>query len=309
MLYALDLLISNKKQIIMSIGENNNKLKGIAGVLMLLLIVLAVYTVKLYNDNKDTITILESEKLNIESDLEELIADYNQEIQESEIKDKDLIEAKKRIEALLISVKDAEANVKLIKRYRNEIGKLKDERALLFKRADSLIAVNKLIMAERDNAFYELNETAKVADSIAQKNIVLADKIRSGSVVQAVNLNGSGVITKNNGKIIDTQRSRRADKIRICFELAPNKIAEKGNKLLYIQVINPKNNLLGERKELDFENGTLSYSMSTKVFYEKEELDVCVMVNSKKEDLLKGLYTINVFDASTLIATSQMTLK
>ena len=106
MLYTLDLLISNKKQIIMSIGENNNKLKGIAGVLMLLLIVLAVYTVKLYNDNKDTITILESEKLNIESDLEELIADYNQEIQESEIKDKDLIEAKKRIEALLISVKE-----------------------------------------------------------------------------------------------------------------------------------------------------------------------------------------------------------
>ena len=53
----------------------------------------------------------------------------------------------------------------------------------------------------------------------------------------------------------------------------------------------------------------LSYSMLTKVFYEKEELDVCVMVKSKKEDLLKGLYTINVFDASTLIATSQMTLK
>ena len=293
----------------MSIGENNNKLKVIAGLLTLFLIVLAVYTVKLYNDNKDTITILEREKLNIESDLEELIADYNQEIQESEIKDKDLIEAKKRIEVLLISVKDAEANIALIKRYRNEIGKLKDERALLFKKADSLIAVNKLIIAERDNAFYELNKTAKIADSINKKNIVLADKIRSGSVVQAINLYGSGVITKNNGRIIDTQRSRRADKIRICFELAPNKIVEKGDKLLYIQVINPKNNLLGERKELDFENGTLSYSKLTKVFYEKEEMDVCVMVNGKKEDLLRGLYTINVFDASTLIATSQMTLK
>ena len=293
----------------MNIEENNNKFKVIAGVLALSLVVLAVYTGKLYNDNKDTITILKSEKFEIESDLEHLIADYNKVIQDNEIKDKELIEAKKRIEALLIRVKDSEANIALIKRYRNEIGRLKDERSLLFKRADSLIAVNKLIMAERDNAFYELNETAKAADSIAQKNIVLADKIRSGSVVQAINLNGSGVITKNNGKIIDTQRSRRADKIRICFELAPNKIAEKGNKLLYIQVINPKNNLLGERKELDFENGTLSYSMSTKVFYEKEELDVCVMVNSKKEDLLKGLYTINVFDASTLIATSQMTLK
>ena len=63
-------LLVTKNKIIMSIGENNNKLKVIAGVLTLFLIVLAVYTVKLYNDNKDTITILENEKLNIESDLE-----------------------------------------------------------------------------------------------------------------------------------------------------------------------------------------------------------------------------------------------
>ena len=66
---------------------------------------------------------------------------------------------------------------------------------------------------------------------------------------------------------------------------------------------------MGEREVLNFENGTLNYSISTKVFYEKEELDVCVLVNSKEEDLLKGLYNINVFDGSTLIATSKMILK
>ncbi|RZP12884.1 MAG: hypothetical protein EVA38_05720 [Flavobacteriales bacterium] len=293
----------------MNIEENNNKFKVIAGVLALFLLVLAVYTGKLYNDNKDTITILKSEKFDIESDLEHLIADYNQVIQDNEIKDKELIEAKKRIETLLVRVKDSEANIALIKRYRNEIGKLKDERTLLFKRADSLMAVNKLIVAERDNAFLELEETKKFADSISKKNLVLADKIKTGSVVQAINLKGSGVIIKNNGKIIDTQRSRRANKIRICFALAPNEIAEKEDKLLYIQVINPKNNLLGEREVLNFENGTLNYSISTKVFYEKEELDVCVLVNRKEEDLLKGLYNINVFDGSTLIATSKMILK
>jgi hypothetical protein len=293
----------------MNIEENNNKFKVIAGVLALFLVVLAVYTGKLYNDNKDTITILKSEKFDIESDLEHLIADYNKVIQDNEIKDKELIEAKKRIEALLIRVKDSEANIALIKRYRNEIGRLKDERSLLFKRADSLIAVNKLIVAERDNAFLELDETKKFADSISKKNQVLSDKIKTGSVIQAINLRGSGVIIKNNGKIIDTQRSRRANKIRICFALAPNEIAEKEDKLLYIQVINPKNNLLGEREVLNFENGTLNYSISTKVFYEKEELDVCVLLNSKEEDLSKGLYNINVFDGSTLIATSKMILK
>ena len=51
----------------MNIEENNNKFKVIAGVLALFLVVLAVYTGKLYNDNKDTITILKSEKFDIES--------------------------------------------------------------------------------------------------------------------------------------------------------------------------------------------------------------------------------------------------
>jgi hypothetical protein len=79
--------------------------------------------------------------------------------------------------------------------------------------------------------------------------------------------------------------------------------------MVYVQVINPKNNLLGEKGELVFENGVLNYSASTKVFYENEELDVCTMVNAKEGDIISGRYTINVFDGSNLVATSTMELK
>ena len=293
----------------MNTEENNNKFKIIVGILTLLLIVLAVYTVTLYNDNKDTVTILQDQKSDIESELQELIANYDEVIQDNGIKDKDLLEARKRIEVLLNSVKDSKANIALIRRYKSEIGKLKDERTFLFKKADSLIAVNKLIVAERDNAFLELDETIKVIDSVTEENQEMADKIILGSIVRAIDLNGAGVIVKNSGKIVDTQRSKRADKIRACFALSSNAIAQKGDRMLYIQVINPKNNLLGENEVLEFENGTLNYSASTKVFYENEELDVCSMVAANEEDLLEGVYTINVFDGSKLIATSKMTLK
>tara|TARA_B100000809_G_scaffold265133_1_gene323014 strand:- start:1894 stop:2775 length:882 start_codon:yes stop_codon:yes gene_type:complete len=293
----------------MNTEENNNKFKIIVGILTLLLIVLAVYTVTLYNDNKDTVTILEDQKSDIELELQELIANYDEVIQDNEIKDKDLLEARERIEDLLASVKDSKANITLIRRYKSEIGKLKDERTLLFKKADSLIAVNKLIVAERDNAFLELDETIKVVDSVKEENKTMAEKIKAGSVVRAIDLVGAGVIVRSSGKIIDTQRSKRADKIRACFALIPNAIAEKGDRILYIQVINPKNNLLGEKGILQFENGTLNYSASTKVFYENEELDVCSMVDANEEDLIKGIYTINVFDGAKLIATSTMTLK
>ena len=293
----------------MNTEKNNNKFKIIVGILTLLLIVLAVYTVTLYNDNKDTVTILQDQKSDIESELQELIVNYNEVIQDNGIKDTDLLEARKRIEVLLKSVKDSKANIALIRRYKSEIGKLKDERTFLFKKADSLIAVNKLIVAERDNAFLELDETIKVIDSVTEENQEMADKIILGSIVRAIDLNGAGVIVKNSGKIVDTQRSKRADKIRACFALSSNAIAEKGDRMLYIQVINPKNNLLGEKEVLEFENGTLNYSASTKVFYENEELDVCSMVAANEEDLVEGVYTINVFDGSKLIATSKMTLK
>ena len=293
----------------MEAENNSNKFKILVGILSLLLIVLAVYTVTLYNDSKDTATILQGQKDDIEGELKELIANYDEVIQDNEIKDKDLLEARERIVVLLDSVKDAKANVALLRRYKSEIGKLKDERVLLFKKADSLIAANELLAAERDNTYLELNETIKVVDSVTQENEAMAETIKEGSVVNAVGLLASAVIIRNSGKIVDTKRAKRADKVRACFTLTPNAIAQKGDRLLYVQVINPKNNLLGEKEMLEFENGTLSYSASTKVFYENEELDVCVMVNSKEEDLVSGRYTINVFDGSSLVATATMELK
>ena len=293
----------------METENNSNKFKILVGILSLLLIVLAVYTVNLYNDSKDTATILQEQKDDIEGDLEELIANYDEVIQENEIKDEELLEARERISVLLDSVKDAEANVDLIRRYKIEIGKLKDERVLMFKKADSLIAANELLAAERDNTYIELNETIKVVDSVTQENEAMAETIKKGSVVNAVGLTPSAVIIRKSGKIVDTKRASRADKVRACFALTPNTIAQKGDRLLYVQVINPKNNLLGEKEELEFDNGTLSYSASTKGFYENEELDVCVMVDAKEGDIVSGRYTINVFDGPNLVATSSMELK
>ena len=65
--------------------NSNNKFKILVGILSLLLIVLAVYTVTLYNDSKETAIILQDQKDDIESELEELIANYDEVIQDNEI--------------------------------------------------------------------------------------------------------------------------------------------------------------------------------------------------------------------------------
>jgi hypothetical protein len=294
---------------IMSTENSNTKFKILIGVLSGLLIVLAVYTVTLYNDSKNTVTGLEKQKGEIEEELTELIANYDEIIQDNELKDKDLISARGRIEILLDSVKSMEANVGLIQRYKVELGRLKEERKMLFKRADSLIAANELLALEMDSTNVVLSNTIKVVDSVTTKNVEMAETIKKGSVVNAVDLRGEAVILRSSGKIVDTRRSSRADKIRACFTLTPNPIAEKGDRTLFIQVINPKNNLLGDKAMIQFGDQVLNYSTTTTVFYENEELDVCALVNAKEEDLIAGRYSINVFDGGQQVATSTMVLK
>lgn len=293
----------------MTTENSNNKFKVLIGVLSALLIALAVYTVSLYNESKNTVSNLEVQKTEIEGELEDLIANYDEVIQDNEIKDKDLLAARERIEVLLDSVKGADANLALIKRYKVEIGRLKQERKLLFKKADSLIQANQLLAMERDSTNVLLDQTIKVVDSVSEKNIALAETVKKGSIVNAVDLRGEGVIVRNSGRIVDTKRASRADKVRACFTLSPNPIAEAGDRLLYVQVINPDNNLLGDKGVMEFEEGILNYSTVTKVFYENEELDVCVLVDADEQDLIKGTYIINVFDGSKQVATSRMDLK
>ncbi len=291
-------------------NENNSgKFKILIGVLSVLLIALAVYTVTLFNDNKSTISNLESQKADIEQELEGLIANYDEVIKDNELKDKDLLAARERITILLDSVKDAKANVALIERYKAEVGRLKQERTLLFKRADSLIAANQRLAMERDSTNTELTNTRMVVDSVSQENMAMTETIKKGSIVKATDLRGEAVIVRSNGKVVDTKRASRADKIRACFTLTPNAIAQKGDRILYVQVISPKNKMMGDDTVKQFEEKNLNYSASTNVFYENEELDVCILVNASETDLVQGRYTINLFDGPNQVASTTMELK
>lgn len=293
----------------METENNNSKQKWLIGILAVLLVALTIFTIKLYNDSQETATTLEIQKMDIEEELEELLVNYNIAIEESNSKDRDLIAARERITVLLDSVKDTQANLDLIRRYRVEVGKLKTERDQLFRRADSLQLATQRLTIERDSTTNVLDRTVKIVDSIAIQNEALAKVVEKGAALKVSRLKGEGVLVRNSGKIVETNRTRRADKIRTCFTINANEIAEKGDKILFIQVINPKNNVIGEKSIVNFEDNVLTYSATSSVFYENQDLDVCVLVNVLEEDLIAGNYAINVFDGPRLVASSTLQLK
>src|SRR5690606_17149006 len=104
-------------------------------------------------------------------------------------------------------------------------------------------------------------------DSLLVQNTELSSVVRDAAALQTVGLVGMGVIERSSGKQIPTERARRTDKIKVCFTIAKNTLAEAGDKELYVQVIDPKNNVLGSNDQIEFEDEVLNYSLISRFNY------------------------------------------
>ena len=290
-------------------SSNNNRAKILIGLLVVLLVSLAGYTYTLIQQNKETVLFLEADKAEVKKELEALVVSYNEILQDNKLKDKDLIAARDRIIVLLDSVKDYKANLSIITRYKAQVRGLKNERALLFKRADSLLVVTQRLAIEKDSTTAVLIKTIKVVDSVTTANTQLFNSLEKGALIGISSLDATAIIVRKGGKIKETKRASRADKIRVCYTIAPNTLAQAGDRVLYVQVINPDNNIIGDKSNITFGQDLLTYSKSESVFYENQALDVCAIVGSTGQDVLKGLYTINIFDAQRQIGSTTLMLK
>ncbi len=293
----------------MTTQNNNLTLKILIGVLGALLLILGIFTYKFYNEEKQNKAILQQEKDLIESELGELITKYDNAIALNEVMDDHLLKAKERIVVLLDSVKDNDANLALISRYRREVGKLKKERERLFKLADSLTTANVQLATDLDSTSVELNKRIIFSDSLQTQNAQLAEIVERGSALTASNIKAEGVRVRNSGKISTSTKASKSEKVRVCFTLSPNKLTEKGDKELFVQVVNPNNNLIGDKLSANFDDVPLTYSGRNKVFYENEALDVCVLVDAEDGELVKGNYVVNLFSGPRMISNTQFELK
>lgn len=289
--------------------KSNNALKILTGVLAVALVALGIYTIKFYNDEKENQALLEQEKSAIEGELNDLIVKYDEAIAENEGLDSELTAARQRIVGLRDSVQNMEATVALVSRYRREVSNLKAEKEELFRVVDSLSNQNQRLITEIDSTNNVLLERTRISDSIQSQNRTMASQIDRAAQLKVSNLRGEGVIERNSGRLVENDRTRRVDKIRTCFTITPNTLAEAGEKELYVQVYNPNNNLVGDQIAVQHEGGTMVYSAATKVFYENEELDVCILANTVEERLIEGTYKVLVYNGPNLIGATSFSLR
>lgn len=290
--------------------ESNKGLKTAVIVLSVLLLGAVGYIVKLSSDLNETSTSLTttiSEKDQVIADLEALKVTYDQAIAENTELSDELKAEREKVVQLLDEVKKSNASVASLSGYKKRYQELEVKFNQLIKENEELKKQNEYLAQTIDSTQTVLVGEREYTQTLLGQNEELAKIVDEASKLSIQNLKTGAYKVKSSGKEVETERARRADILKVQFTIAENKVAKKGDKSYYVQIIDSKMNVLGDKQTINFGEQTLTYSFITTVNYNNSSVNISE--NLKGDNFEKGLYHVHIFDGKELVASQSFTLK
>ena len=290
--------------------DNNSKLKAIILVLAILLIGSLIYIFKLTSDAKTlqtTVTTVKSEKESVLKDLADLKTNYDAAIAENTTMSDELIAERDKVVKLMSDLKASKGDNASLQKYKTQYKSMEQKMQNLMQEVAVLKKQNQTLTTNLDSTNVVLEDNKKYNQVLVGQNEDLAKKVELGSKLTVTNLKTASYKVRSSGKQIVTDKASRTDMLQVNFTIAENKIAKSGDKTYYIQVIDSKNNVLGDKATISFGETSLTYSFTTTVKYENKTVEVSEQLPGK--DFAKGTYFVNVFDKGELVSKSSFSLR
>lgn len=287
--------------------KSNSSLKAIIVVLSLLLIGSLAYMYKMSTDNQTSENKMMSEKDKLNEELQAAIAKYDAAIADNTSLSSELTAEREKLVQLQKELEKSKGDAASLAKFKNDYLRLKREMDNLMRENDALKKQNAALTTQRDSTQTVLNDTRRVNDTLVSQNDQLAKTVEKASKLTVLNLQTTAVKQRSSGKQIDTDKAKRADVLKVSFTIAENQVAKSGDKTYYIQIIDSKNNVLGEKKTETFGDKLLTYSFVKTVKYENKTVQV--NQDLPVENIEGGTFFVNIFDKGELVSKTSFTLR
>lgn len=290
--------------------KSSSSLKAVIAVLAVLLVGSLVYIFKMSSDAEVVQTELkttETEKESVMKDLEQLKATYDAAIAENTSMSDELIKERDKVVVLMADLQKSKGDVASLSKYKSQFATLQNNMKVLMEENEGLKKANVTLTTQRDSTAVVLGESKKYNETLVGQNEELSKVVEKAAKLTVLNTRGSAVKLRSSGKEISTDKASRADVLKISFTIAENQVAQSGAKSYYVQVIDSKNNVLGNKKVENFGDNSLTYSFISNVDYENKTVNVTENLPGK--DFVKGAYFVNIFDKDQLVSKTSFTLK
>ena len=247
---------------------------------------------------------LKDEYKQIEKDLDMAINDLeinNQEIIAQKEKIGRLIRKNNITEEELNQAKKMMKNLSevVLKSYKSKVRNLEEKEGGLVKERESLaqqiLKIQKKV-EEINDRYNKEKRSSKMKEHIIREK---EGQINYASRLILSNFILNGFKVRNSGKEIQTDKASRIDRIKVSFDIVPNKLVESGIKKIYTIIKKPSGEIVTfvnqDTGEFIFENKRMKYSDELKFFYTSGE-EKTLEFTWDNEDFERGDYVMEVYE-------------
>lgn len=247
---------------------------------------------------------LKDEYKQIEKDLDMAINDLeinNQEIIAQKEKIGRLIRKNNITEEELNQAKKMMKNLSevVLKSYKSKVRNLEEKEGGLVKEKESLaqqiLKIQKKV-EEINDRYNKEKRSSKMKEHILREK---EEQINYASRLILSNFILNGFKVRNSGKEIQTDKASRIDRIKVSFDIVPNKLVESGIKKIYTIIKKPSGDIVTfvnqDTGEFIFENKRMKYSDELKFFYTSGE-EKTLEFTWDNEDFERGDYVMEVYE-------------
>ncbi|WP_106830806.1 hypothetical protein [Parabacteroides pacaensis] len=197
-------------------------------------------------------------------------------------------------------------NTRRISELRKEIQTLRKIMRNYVIQIDSLDRINKQLQVEKAQAVKKYQQASSTANKLAKEKEQLTERVTLASKLDAAAINVSTV----NGRGKKVKKIKQMEQIVINFMIAKNITAPTGEKVIYVRIQKPDDDVLVKSRAdvFTFEGKEINYSCKKPIEYTGEELPV-TMYWKIEEFLSPGDYRVDIFADGNLIGKKSFRLE
>ena len=197
-------------------------------------------------------------------------------------------------------------NISRINELKKELETLRSIMRGYVQQIDSLNRLNQKLTAENRQVTERFREATQTATELSKKNEQLAETVNLASRLDAGNIIVTGINNKNK----TTNQIGKIAQIAISFTINKNITAPTGEKIIYVRLQRPNDDvLIKDRRDVFlYENKEISYSIKKMIEYAGDELPV-LMYWKLDESLSPGTYRVDIFADGNRIGSQSFKLE
>ncbi|TDX13655.1 hypothetical protein [Flavobacterium sp. S87F.05.LMB.W.Kidney.N] len=249
-----------------------------------------------------------TEQKNILDSLNTLKAAYDIAILEKTALSQELELERKNVENLMEIIKASQnPSAAQIKIFRNQLSDLNFSLEGKVLEIKKLKSQNKNLLTEIESQNVVMYNQKAENDTLISKQKKLESTLKDASKLSLSNFKVIALREKSSGAELETTKAKSTKKLKAIFAVNGNAVAKTGKRIFYIQVLDQKNNVLGDNKLIEFGNDkALVYSFIVSTDFQGKSVNVYGILN---DQFKKGTYFVNFFDKQEIMGSASITLE